>query len=641
MNVIGDILIVQDKEEYYMYWKRLSLQQRIICYYMQCASHLVDRLYSQQVNKYSQLFIDSLYLLINRMKKTDDHYNDVFTLFTYLYINHSQYAIYENHNEKHVPADLNLTLTSDILTALFDKYGLTEIANKTQLIQSELFDKSFYQNLVTPGSVEQSSSNLYDRGLTTEYVTSLKNTQVNTRIGSNGKIELWYQDGLGKMEINVIISHLQQLNDYLKMCPNITNRFKMSIEYLILFLVTGEQCYLKTHSIEWLKITDALDYSFGPIETYIDPLAIRGAFQSEVFIKTNELLGLSDLIKQIELKLPFDPEFINKNNKKIYNPSITYQLFGNGASGPINTTAAYCLPNFQDIREKIGSKQVIYQHSPSIAERLNKQQWIELFYSKTEMSWFSKYNPEYKLDNWIWIIHCILHETIGHGSGIIINNKPLIGYENTIEELRAEIITLYVSLFHFRELYDYGLFEDYKHIPEDDLKRRLIICMCNIALHRIMKQPNRILTVYEQKNQKVEIFGDHALANVCILYYLFRSGGIDMSISNIVSIEVKDLHICMNCIKELAVTVQRVKSMSDINEAKKLINTYARFVPLTIHSILHNNYKQVNKGLKAIAHLKPILIVKKDNNKIIDVELHWPNNFHEQMKLASQRTLTT
>jgi hypothetical protein len=638
MNIIGEILIINEKKKFKNVWDTLSSQERIFIYYMYNASRMSNIIYSDQIHRHANFLISTIKLLLNSISQTNSFKEELIILYNYLYMNHSQYVVWAVHNEKITPQRLGLKLIT--IKSLYDNlvnYGHILEAKKLLKVKSSLFDINHESNIVVPNSIEQSACNYYDKGVTNKQILSITNKKIdwiNSRVKLNGDVELWcYKDRCRDIFGKIIYNLLRALDITINNPIYFDNYLIKALKYLIIFFYSGDEKYFKKFNINWLKSTNKIDFMFGPIETYHDPLSIRGTFQSEVYIRTTDLDKLVDLIKSIEKQLPFDKKYITTSSK-IYNPCIVYQLFGHGASGPIRTCAAYCLPNYDEVRQTIGSKQIIYAPEPSIGERINKEIWIEYTYSKKEQDWFNNYDSEYTLDKWIWIIQCILHETIGHGSGKLDYHKSgvkcttynihtfLRDYTNTIEELRAEILALYVSVYYFDDLIKIGLFDNYKNIPTADLKNRLLTQMCNTGLTRISQQSDRELTDYEINNQIVEIFGDHALANVTIMYYLFRSGGISiLHENNVRTIEIKDIHVCYDKIKELAIIIQTIKSTADGDEAEKLIKEYGKFVPLELYQQIKKNNKIITKGLKAIANIPPKLKPVYSNDNIIDITL--------------------
>ena len=97
------------------------------------------------------------------------------------------------------------------------------------------------------------------------------------------------------------------------------------------------------------------------------------------------------------------------------NVSLNKILYGAGDYRTARWLAAYCLPNYGDIRAELGSKQVIYRNSDS--RRFYNQELWDRFNTKTQAAFRLDYDPEDKIYDDLWDLQVLLHETVGHGSG--------------------------------------------------------------------------------------------------------------------------------------------------------------------------------------------------------------------------------
>ena len=152
----------------------------------------------------------------------------------------------------------------------------------------------------------------------------------------------------------------------------------------------------------------------------------------------------------MELGFPFPSEW--KKTEKELDESVElvanvgYKIFGLGGLGPCLSTIAYCLPNYDDIRQTIGSKQVMYK----LPEPIEVERYKKIYLSPIEQEIYQKYSPDLKLESVIKDLTTTLHETIGHASGKnapgVTNNSKRDSagkWLNGLEEMRAEILALY------------------------------------------------------------------------------------------------------------------------------------------------------------------------------------------------------
>lgn len=262
----------------------------------------------------------------------------------------------------------------------------------------------------------------------------------------------------------------------------------------------------------------------------------------------------------------------------------------------------------------------------------------------------------------MWSIHCILHETLGHGSGrltkhtfkegdpltisgktyaigdvvsVTSDNIPefLAGNFAALEELRAEIIALYTSIAMFDELDQVGLYKDWTaKIGKDKLIEQLIFDMAGTGLRRLLSQ---------DITQK-EIMGAHALANMTIMNYLCDGGGLQLTQEEVVidgkayqvlGFEVANMQKILSDIKDLMIQVQTIKSTGDGIACDKLISTYGRYVRNVEHvAILQANQKTMVGDLKVSARIYPRFEPVYDDisQSIVDIAATWPTGILEQ-----------
>lgn len=598
------------------------------------------------------------------------------TYLVYLWSNHSQYFVREHANEKRTPSRLGLgTLTQENITNALNALGKKELADTVSTISKSLFDHTYEPTITIPNSIEQSAVNIYSPDFTEQDYQKLSpenRDKLNAyfyvdKVGEN-RVPIMVAYALNSKysdELSVSIFWLKKALKHAQKYPELFDiHVAKSLELLIAFLQTGDEAYFKKHSIEWLKNSSRIDYNFGFVETYHDPKSKRGLFQAEATIRTIDLATLNTILPSIEQELPFPAEFKRKtlgtSEHTIPNASINTKIFGTGGLGPMLITAAYCLPNYEDIRATYGSKQIIYPATKSLGALINPDLTHKLFYLKKEAEWLEEHDPDWSFENDLWDVHCILHETLGHGSGQLANHifkegeeltiggkkyavgdstpvttenisEFLHGYEQALEELRAEIIALYVSVVHLDTLLRAGFLVSWnKKIGHDTLVKWLILHMANTGIKRII----------QQSDDATEISGDHARANCTITNYLIEKGGIalneetikfDSKEYTVLGLSLVDTDASIKAITELMQEVQRIKSTGDGIAVQALIDTYGRPLNLRHLKILKDNEKTVTGDLKARVYITPHFIpITDDQGNVTDVRAEWPKNIFEQ-----------
>ncbi len=661
------------------FYNNLLPIERIFAYYIYRAALPGNRILTDQKHRFGLTITSIFEDIVNNKELLKEEFPVEFIkeakiYLVYLWANHGQYFAKEMSNEKRTPHKLNLiTLTNENIKKALETIGSLHLVAFDQLAQY-IFDETKEHTLTIPGNIEKSAVNFYSSNFTEEdyqEISLIKRSQINAYFYKNNKPEIVSYSAKGKYSNELTVSK-HWLEEALKLTQKNQSVFDKhlikSLELLIKFIETGDEELFKKHSIEWLKSNSKLDYCFGFIETYEDPKAHRGSFQAEVTIKSMDINRLNFILPNIEKQLPFPEEF-KRDNLDIPNASINTLLFGSGDLGPTKIVAAYCLPNYSEIRNKFGSKQIIYASTKNIGTKLNPILSRKLFNLKNQTKWLNKVDPDNEFNNELWNLQCILHETLGHGSGklathtfkkdMIIGGQQyrigdlipvtsenitefLNGYEAALEELRAEIIALYVCLFHINDLLKQGFLQRWiTKMTTSELEEWLILNMACSGLKRYI----------QQSDNATEISGAHALANCTIMNYLIHKNAIEKvqeTITHIdtdyqvINLQVKDLAKAKESVKELMILVQKIKSTGDGDIAKELIEMFGRPLIQKDMQILKANQRAIAGDIKSTVNLFPMFIpIKNSNNEIIDVHGKWPKDIFEQYKHYKKIELST
>ncbi len=681
-------------------YNSLSQPERIMLYYLWRASMPGNRIATDQLHRHGVQILD-LFKTLELNKKTiakisasdlgcdpAQFIKDAQTYLIYLWTNHGQYFLREHSNEKRTPKKLGLTtLTPETLAKALNVVGINDAEEIIETLAQTIFDENYESTCTIPNNIEQSAVNMYAPNFTEkdyQQLTAHERNKLNAYFDidtTDGKhaprmtpyaVQGRYGAELGVAQhwLKKAYEHAQQNTTYFDA------HFVKSLEHLINHLENGDEESFKLHSIEWLKSTSKVDYNFGFIETYNDPKSQRGHFQAEATIKAVDIQKLNAILPAIEKAMPLPPTFkrntLDQGTASIPNASINLKVFGAGGLGPMFITAAYCLPNDEDIRSTYGSKQIIYPAEKGLESMINPDLARQLSYLKDEAAWLAQHDPNDELAQDIWNVQCILHETIGHGSGklathtfqegencsiggitynigdtIPVTNKNisefLAGYESTIEELRAEINALYISINHLPALKQAGLLTAWADkLSDAEMINHLILGMAKTGLRRYL----------QQSDNATEIAGDHARANCTIMYYLIDNGGLELAeetvtVNNkqhtVVGLRIANLDKTYAAITKLMQLVQHIKSTGDSLAAKNLIEMYGR--PLrhpNYLKYLKENKQAIVGHLKTSAVLAPHLSPVFDDNKaIVAINASWPHDAFEQIHYYAQLELST
>jgi hypothetical protein len=558
--------------------KRISQEEREFAYYMSMAAIAGYPIGLFQKCPHPEILSKiSNYLLSDKVIKNDT-YEALRIYWLYLFSNYGVHCAQENI--KFVPSDLNISLNSES----FKNVGI----ELTEDEEKYLFDKNYFPTAYVSRNIERSGTHFYGKSVTTQIYETLPET-LKTKI--NGYYEL--------KEGNIIsscYSTTQICGEYMTNCifwfqkalhvakenPKYFDDHTVnSLDHLIKFYISGDEEDFKSHSKEWLQMKNPnIEYNAGFIEYYADPMGSIGSYQSDVTLKSLNVDALLKMLPSFEEKFPFPREWKRKNMSILPNAASAYKIMGTGDLGPILSTIAYCLPNYNDIRSELGSKQIMYV----FPEVDNVERYKQLYFSKDEQKFFDTYSPDLKLEQNIDAFTTTLHETIGHASGANIEgitneikSKNTGKWKNGLEEMRAEIIALYTSVFFYDEISECGILGNWSNtVPKEKIFELLIQNIAGGGWKRWKR-----ISVDETKIENA-----HTLADTGIMYYLIdhSDGGMELiedtiqylgSDVNVLRLVIHDLNKVIPVIKELATLVQKLSSTADAKGIDDFMNAYA------------------------------------------------------------------
>lgn len=518
--------------------------------------------------------------IANYLLNHPDADNELKIYWLYLFSNYGVHCVKESENNKKIPKDLGLSLNAET----FKQLGI----NLTAEEELYLFDKSYFPTATVSESIEQSGSHFYGKGMTTEHYNTLIKGEKNKL---NGYYSL--EDGEVKSQtyaINGVCSEymincaywLKRAREVARNNPKYFDLHTVtSLEYLVKYYRKGDENDFKSHCVEWLKMRNSkVEYTTGFIEYYDDPLSKIGTHQSDVTIKSLDITNLLKLLPVFEEKFSFPREWKRTDMTIIPNAAAAHKIMGMGGLGPILCTIAYCLPNYDDMRSELGSKQVMY----TLPQGGNIDLYKQIYLSVSEREFFDTYSPDMKLSTVMDSLCTTLHETIGHASGNTLpdpdgkSKSDRIGcWTNGLEEMRAEILALYTGTHFLFEIANSGVLGDwYSNVPEEKLLELQVQHIAGGGISRWRSTPV----------DTTEVSQAHALADTGILYYLIdhsngalelkedtiRVNDTDLSVLRLV---IHNVYLVLPIIEELAIKVQELSSNAIFEDIDAFMKKYA------------------------------------------------------------------
>lgn len=299
--------------------------------------------------------------------------------------------------------------------------------------------------------VERSAVNFYGPGVTTaealEFYEKRKDKYriapgLNSRLVKDEKGELReltaYTDGLYGDALQAIV---RQLTAALSYAPSEAAR--ETLRTLIAYYESGDIDAFADYSEAWVRLLEPVDLIHGFIETYEDPLGLKGSYEGIVELEdpegTERVRRIVELAGYFEQQSPIDEAYKRTEPLGRAARAIDVVMLA-GDSYPASPLGIN-LPNDERMRAEVGSKSVTLSNISLSIDRYRSAASIDLFYHGEEVKErLRRYGAEADM------LHTDLHEIIGHGSGKLlpgVSGADLREYDSCIEEARADINALY------------------------------------------------------------------------------------------------------------------------------------------------------------------------------------------------------
>lgn len=629
----ADIRILRYRLENF---EQLTLKQKTLAYYLAKAALAGRDITFDQFGKWNILIrktLEAIYLHYEGDRNTDNFRQ----LETYLKRVWFSNGIYHHYGcEKFIPKFTKQFFADAVNTLKKEQLPLSEKQTPDELVKELIpiiYDPNIAPVKVSKKAhediVKNSACNFFVDVTQAEveaYYAQLKDNNdkeplslgLNTTVvKENGTIkeETWRVGGKYSKQITHIIYWLEKAKETAE-----NNNQRSIIQHLIDYYTTGDLRTFNTYCIEWVKETEAdIDFINGFIETYDDPLGLKGTWEGLVEYRDKEgtlrTRLISDNAQWFEDHSPIDPRFKKKQVKGVTANVICAAMLGGGEYPA--TAIGINLPNAEWIRAQHGSKSV------TISNIIN---------AYNEAARGNGFDEEFVIDdetrclidkygNLCDIIHTDLHECLGHGSGQLlegVSQDALKAYGSTIEEARADLFGLYYCAD--KKLTDLGLLPDkeaYKATYYTYMMNGLLTQMARINLGQDIEEAhmrNRALIAhrcYEQgkKNNIVE---------------LVRKNGKTF-------VKINDYEKLRDLFAQLLAEIQRIKSEGDYQAAKDIVERYAVKTNPELHKEIKERYDKLNippyKGF-----LNPRLkAVRDDKGKITDIVPDYTESYTEQM----------
>ncbi len=473
---------------------------------------------------------------------------------------------------------------------------------------------NFYEG-VTQDEVEAYYARLKKKGSKNHPVMYGLNSKLVKDSKGNIVEQPWTTTGGYAAAIVKIVENLRLALPYAE-----NGRQKSVIEKLIRYYESGKLSDFDDYSIEWVQDLDSkVDFINGFIESYGDPLGLRGSWEGMVNFLDSANTARTHIIANnaqwFEDHSPVDPRFRKPVVKGVTAKVITAAILA-GDSYP-STPIGINLPNSNWIRAEHGSKSVTIDNITYAYDQAAKGNGfgVEFYAGDEERERAKKYG--YLSDN----VHTDLHECLGHASGQLLPGTDpdcLKAYGSTLEEGRADLFALYYIADP--KLVELGI------LPDNEAYKAQYY---SYMLNGMMTQTVRI-----KPGDNIE--EAHMRNRAFIAHWVYEHGQDEGVVTmekrdDKTYIKVNDYDKLRGLFGQLLAEVQRIKSEGDFEAGRKLVENYGVKIDPELHSEILARYQALN-----IAPYKGFVnpryeLVRDASGEISDVKVKYGEGYVEQM----------
>mgnify|MGYP000233853252 FL=1 len=502
---------------------------------------------------------------------------------------------------------------AELVPVIFDPTVMAKRVNQADgqdLIQTSANN---YYDGVTQAEVEQFYAAMKDPKDTTPISYGLNSRLVK----KDGKVqeEVYKVGGRYSAAIEKIVENLKNAQAVAE-----NEQQKAHIGKLIEYYTTGNLKTFDEYSILWVEdVVSTVDFINGFIESYGDPLGLKGAWESIVNFKNEKASHRTEVISAnaqwFEDHSPVDARFKKDSVKGVTAKVITAAILAGDAypATPIGIN----LPNANWIRAAHGSKSVTIENITEAYDQASHGNGFneEFVIDKETGDLMDKYL--FIVDN----LHTDLHECLGHGSGKLlpgVHDDALKEHGSTLEETRADLFALYYLADP--KLLELGLVDN-----KDAYKAEYYKYILNGMMTQLMRiEYGKNIEESHMRNRQLISMWAYENGKAENVIELAKKDGKTF-------IKINDYEKLRGLFGKLLAEVQRIKSEGDYAAGKKLVEDYAVKVNPEIHKEVLERYGKLDiapyKGF-----VNPVYTAVKDaEGNITDVTVDYSEGYVEQM----------
>lgn len=617
---------------------KLSLSRKMYVYYLSQAAEAGRDIVWRQLSRDGiavRNLVEGLYKYANTFSPIERA-----ALEEYIYQVQREHGLYNvNKNTKITPPRslsfskmLEMAKKVDTMTEDSKK---TAYAKELTRLRKAIFDPNYFpyfeitDALVATGldRIADSGSNFYGPGVTAAGMEALPVEQrehflSRPELDEKGNILL----RLHKIGENND-AELRLIDHYLGLAAQYGNEQEKEIIRLErLVLRTGDPAHLRAAEVAWVKYkSHDIDFRIGFIESYADPMGIRGYWESYITLAKQDPVTkerhntVRSNAHVFESLMPVDPEFKKAPGFTPPEAESVYFVFlggevGEAPPGGIN------LPNEQWIRENHGSKSVTAENT--IADVGGTR--------KVDLKGMRMYYDPQHYDAYKSVDHALsrsiqveFHEILGHGSGRMrdgVTDGAFGNIYSAMEEARAEVASLY-HMSDFIRLRDLGIYpKSYSDQQAED-----------IATYQIVEFFTSQLRSYAARlaDTTTEITQAHQLGRQAMLNWMVHENALEIvtAKSGIPHVRLNDIAAARASLGRFWNEIQNMKSKGLVDETRAFFKRWGAYTEQ------HKTWRkailaQMNRqgSPKNVIYLNPTMkLVKNAAGAVVDVKLTYSN----------------
>jgi dipeptidyl-peptidase-3 len=613
-------------------WDQLSLKQKQFAYYLTEAGYAGRDMIWDQNYRYNLTIRNALETIIldYQGSKTGAEWQAFETYTKRVWFSNGIHHHYSM--DKFLPdfgqqyfesllKDVDISLSAEVLAAIFDP---TVDAKKVSLDPKQDLLLASASNFYGP-TVTQTEAEAYYAAKIDKTVSEPISYGLNSKLARNaeGKLEeqVWKVGGMYGSALEVVIAWLEKAMSVAENKAQ-SDALKLLTDYYR----SGDLHVWDAYNIAWVgAIEGDIDYINGFVEVYNDPMGYRGSFENIVeindFEASEQMSVVANNVQWFEDNSPIDPA-----HKKDNVVGVSYKVVsvaGESGDASPSTPIGVNLPNANWIRAKHGSKSVSLGNIVSAYEEASGKGLLKEFaYTEDEIRLAEEYaSISSKLMT-------SLHEVIGHASGKLnpgvgTPKETLKNYASTLEEARADLVALYYIADS--KLNDMGV------MPSMDVGKA---AYQNYVRNGLMLQlrrlePGAIIEESHMRNRQL------------VASWAFEKGHAENVIEKKVEegrtfYVVNDFGKLRTLFGQLLKEIQRIKSEGEYQAGHDLVENYGVQVDKAIHEEVLARSEKLNIAPYG-GFINPRLVPVMDGDKVVDVEVTYPDDFTKQMLNYSEQ----